>query len=532
MANDKSLCWDKSLDFTQYDRLIKSRAYAPRQHNEGNTETTTSPASEVQVDDKVHVVVPEKVVVGLPKASQLDTRTKELHDVSQERLPASETTQNAEEIAKKNLPDSDVTPSGKLGQGDAGFQAVRLDPPEPEETLRLVSIRQISNIHNVMIGQRWMTLAQVDGWTCLVPPKTFKTGDLVVYVGVDSMIPASDERFGKTCSLQTFEGKLYHRVKTRRLGSAGEKIVVQGYIYPVEKFEPIRNVVNLARWGIQRGDTKNTSDKIVNLALRMVFRNANWAECLGVKKWEETPQASASCSEHPKLGKVPTRLFKKTDITRVEDCPNLFAKLKYLHRTYQESVKMDGASMTVYFVRHNCRRADDLNPLPDPAGPNTVLENGRFGVCSKSVDLNELNSSADTKGDLGYWKTALRLHLPAKLSRLGENIAIQGELCGRGINGNREKVAEGETEFFVFAIFDIDRQKYVNPLRVVDLAAKLGLKHVPVLGYVKIREIAKNHDGLKMRARQRKGEGLVYKCLVDDRSFKVISSTYLLEHNI
>lgn len=185
---------------------------------------------------------------------------------------------------------------------------------------------------------------------------------------------------------------------------------------------------------------------------------------------------------------------------------------------------MDGASMTVYFVRKRVKKYHDLNDLPEEVGPNTVLENGRFGVTSKAVDLNELNPDA-----FGYWKTALKNDLPAKLSELNRSIAIHGEICGPGINMNREKLQE--KQFFVYSIWDIVAQKYFDPRKVEELAAKLDLKHVPVLGYVKIREIASNHKELRDLAEKRPGEGLVYKCVNDGRSFKVHSTAYKVQHN-
>lgn len=185
---------------------------------------------------------------------------------------------------------------------------------------------------------------------------------------------------------------------------------------------------------------------------------------------------------------------------------------------------MDGASMTVYFVNKTSSSYHDLNGLPEQVGPNMIFDNGRFGVASKSVDLHELSTCA-----FGYWKTALKNDLAVKLSNLGRSIAIQGEICGPGINKNREKL--DETEFFVYSMWDIPTQKYIDPRKVQALADKLGLKHVPVLGYVKIRDIASSHNDLRKLADKRPGEGLVYKCVRDGRSFKVHSPAYKVLHN-
>lgn len=419
------------------------------------------------------------------------------------------------------------------GIDSAGIEDLKLvvetpksERTETSDTLRLASLRRIKKIHNVKVNQRWLTLAVVDGWVSLVPDRAFKEDELVLYLEIDSFLPASDDRFGKWSALQMTSGKLGHRVKTRQFGSGEHKIVVQGYVYPVEKFAEIYDQVKIIRQVLAMSPNAKPSDYLMNDIILAMYRNENWADKLGIRKWEEAPQAAQPLG-HPKLGSIPTRLFKKTDITRLEDCPNLFSKAKYNNFEYQESVKMDGCSMTVYFVPSRSRLFADLNPLPAKFGPNTVLENGRFGVCSKNFDLNELAECPS-----GYWKAALQHDLPAKLSKHDRSIAIQGELCGHNINRNREKIPSGQVQFFVFAMYDIAAQMYINPRRVETLAEQFGLQHVPVVGYVKIPEVAKSHHDLKKRAMQRLGEGLVYKCVNDGRAFKVISSTYLLEHGL
>lgn len=203
----------------------------------------------------------------------------------------------------------------------------------------------------------------------------------------------------------------------------------------------------------------------------------------------------------------------------------MFSKRKYQLHEYQESIKMDGASMSVYFVKKLSKKFHDLNELPQgKLGPNMVLDSGRFGVCSKNHDLHELS-----RCQIGFWKVALLNNLPAKLSGIDRSIAIQGEICGPGINQNRGKLEEAQ--FFVYSMWDIATQKYIHPRKVEELAYRLGLKHVPVTRYVKISSIAKTHDDLRKLADERTGEGLVYKCVHDGRSFKVHSPTYKLIYN-
>ena len=407
--------------------------------------------------------------------------------------------------------------------------------PDDNDTRRLVSLRVIKKIYNVEVDDNRHIFAEVDGWTCKIPFRQYREGELVLYFQVDSFLPGADDRFGKgfgkARKLQMFDGKLGQRLKSEKFGCGEDKIVSQGMIMPVQTFPEVWKKLEVVRQFISTGDMKQNIE-LINQTLLVMYRDRNWAEVLGVKKWEETaPQPQQP--EHRRLGMYPAGVFRRTDVQRVEDCPNLFKKQKYDKLVYQESVKMDGAAMVAYYVKKSCTHFGLLNPLPEKVGPNTVLEGAqgaRFGVCSNKVEKNELEEQGP--GPFRYWETALRLDLPSKMSKLGRNIAIQGELCGDLIQGNREGLPEGEQEFFVYAMFDIDRQRFINPRDVEMFAKELGLKHVPVLGYVRLTGIASSHQDLKKRAAQRKGEGLVFKCLADGRRFKVISSTYLLEHGI
>ncbi|KAI3391749.1 hypothetical protein diail_6843 [Diaporthe ilicicola] len=400
--------------------------------------------------------------------------------------------------------------------------------PDDKSTLRLVSLRVIKKIHTTEIKDTRHTFAEVDGWTCKIPPHQYREGELVLYFQVDSFLPGTDDRFGKPKKLQMLDGKLGQRLKTEKIGTGEDRIVFQGMILPVQIFPEIWKTIGVVRQFLSTGALERNV-RLINMTLLVMYRNKNWAEVLGVKKWED-PADQPQPLEHQRLGMYPGELFRRTDATRVEDCPNLFTKSKYKRLVYQESVKMDGAAMVVYFVKKTSPRFRSLNPLPDKIGPNTVLETGRFGVCSNKVEKNELE--VQEPSSFKYWETALRYDLPAKLSKLGRNIAIQGELCGGPIQNNREGIPDGAQDFFVFAMFDIDRQEFINPKVVETMAEDLGLKHVPVLGYVRLTEIAASHADLKTRAAKKKGEGLVFKCLADGRRFKVLSNTYLLEHGL
>jgi hypothetical protein len=62
---------------------------------------------------------------------------------------------------------------------------------------------------------------------------------------------------------------------------------------------------------------------------------------------------------------------------------------------------------------------------------------------------------------------------------LQRNVAIQGEIIGPKVSGNRLKLPE--LTFRVFSIFDIDLQLYLAHDEVMELCHQLELEHVPIL---------------------------------------------------
>lgn len=403
-----------------------------------------------------------------------------------------------------------------------------IDSPD---TLRLVSLRRIEKVYQKGEGWWEATYAEVDGWVCNVGPGTFKEGQLVIYVEIDAFLPATDDRFGNPVPVTRIGGHSGYRVRTQTSWYEDGDVVIQGYVFQIESFDEVHAKVQAARSQLHQSAAHlESTDSEVDVALMSTFKTENWADMLGIKKWEEQRVEPRPWSPNGRmdLGKFPCSLFPKTDLTRVQNFTALFSKKGFQSREYQESVKMDGASMTVYFVNNSLPLISSLNPLPeDIVGPNTVHPNGRFGVCSRNIELDELKPEA-----YGYWATANRYRLAEKLSKFGQSIAIHGELCGYKINKNREKIPYGQKDFFVFSMYDIAEQRYVDPRRVVFLAQYLGLRHVPVLGYVKIPDIASNIKDMKERAAKREGEGLVYKCVENGKSFKVVSNAYLLKHGI
>ena len=148
---------------------------------------------------------------------------------------------------------------------------------------------------------------------------------------------------------------------------------------------------------------------------------------------------------------------------------------------------------------------------------------GELRVCSRNLELkiNEENK------DNTFVAMALKYG-----DVISEGYAVQGELWGEAIQGNKENI-KGHY-FSVYDIFDIKKHEYVSPAQRRVLCEKLGLNHVPILfeeieAPDSIEEALKIASGPSIKAKQR--EGVVYKCIQDPSfSFKVISNDWLLKN--
>ena len=218
---------------------------------------------------------------------------------------------------------------------------------------------------------------------------------------------------------------------------------------------------------------------------------------LGVVLWEPpVPTELAG----PVSGAIPV-FIRKTDQERVQNMPSIIADSEGM--VFEVTVKLDGTSMTVF---HNA---------------------GRVGVCGRRFQFASDNTNS-------LCTTAHALNIPEQLTRLGRNIAIQGELMGPKIQGNTERLSTHQ--FFVFDVWDIDNQRYLPAAERGDLVGAFGLQSVPLVhrdfripsGWT-IDDLLRMADGPSLSASVAR-EGVVFKGVDGTMSFKVISNAWLVQH--
>ena len=217
-------------------------------------------------------------------------------------------------------------------------------------------------------------------------------------------------------------------------------------------------------------------------------------DTLGIVKWERpiSPQLYGQAK-----GNFPSFL-RKTDQERVQNIGRTLES--YIDQTFEVTIKLDGSSCTIF------------------------VNNETDGVCSRNLELKQDENNA-------FWRIALEYDIHKKIRAYGKNLAVQGELIAPNIQGNYEKVTK--PEFYVFNVFDIDKQEYMLPKERQEFCKLLDIPHVPIVdkSLAMIDNVNKLLDMAEGSGMNKgvKREGLVFKHNSSDFSFKAISNSYLLK---
>ncbi len=352
---------------------------------------------------------------------------------------------------------------------------------------KLVTIRTISNLEPIP-GADVIEKATIGLWSVVVKKGAFSIGSECLFFEIDSILPASDERFAFLGTPKLFNNISGHRLRTIRL----RKQLSQGLALPLSSFPEI------------------------------VSGSDDYAEQLSVIKYER-PVRNSGTSGGNARGAFPDFL-RKTDQERIQNLPDYFTTH---HETeYEETLKLDGSSMTAYKVARAPTMLEAVANFFCKLVGRTPTVPYTFGVCSRNIDLTRSESNV-------FWQLAIENNLE-KLLPVG--YAVQGEALAPNIQSNWEKVSK--PEFRIFDVFSIHNQIYLPPAARHDfLAAHMpSILHVPVVSYrTAIFTECPTFDELQTRVTGPSfnpstiSEGRVYKAVDGSHSFKCISNAYLLK---
>jgi len=341
------------------------------------------------------------------------------------------------------------------------------------ELARVVRIDDIRPIE----GADAIEVARVGGWTVVVKKSEFSAGDLAVYFEIDSFLPQGNPawQFLVDKSARDYNRMRGHVLRTVRLRGQ----LSQGLLLPLSS---------------TLGDTAISIEPGTDVT-----------ELLGVHKYE--PPIPAELAGEVR-GLFPSRV-PKTDQERIQNLAEELARWIESGWTWEVTEKLEGASSTWAWLE------------------------GELRVCSRNLDLRDIEGNT-------HWRLARECEAAARLKAYcgARNMALQGELVGNGVQGNIYRL-QGH-RFYLYDVYDVDQGRYLRAAERRPIVQTLGLQHAPVIHPAFVlpqnKDVAATMqmllamaDGESVLRPGQLREGLVFKALEHDVSFKVISNQYLLK---
>lgn len=282
---------------------------------------------------------------------------------------------------------------------------------------KLASIQRILEINDIPNAQK-ISVCKILGFSAVVKKGEFKVGDLVVYCACDSILP-----FAPWSEFLRDKNRPDRAIRVKTIRLRGQ--VSQGLVLPLSVImdQPVFP--------------------------RSLFEGDDVTEILGIKKWEKELAAELMGTARSNFPSY----IPKTDEENIKSNPRILEELlcKHLYAT----IKIDGQSSTFYFNQE-----------------------GQFGACSRKLDLLPGTGRSNM-----WWRMVDKYDLENKLvgyfATHGKHIAIQAEIFGESIQGNKLGIAGNEIA--VFDVWDIDNQKYYNYPDIIQVCKELQLPLVPVI---------------------------------------------------
>jgi tRNA-binding EMAP/Myf-like protein len=364
---------------------------------------------------------------------------------------------------------------------------------------KLASIQKILKLEPIE-GADKIVKATVLGWEVVVGKNDFKVDDLVVYCEVDSVLPDRPEfEFMRTRKF---------RVKTIKLrGQISQGIVFPLSILPkgtkVKEDKEVTEDLNIIKY-----EPPTEKVKIESIYPKWM---PTWMKNF-IKKIRKI--LHLQYREMPKL-EFPSDI-PKTDETRVQVLQGLLNVYKG-HKAYATE-KADGSSITIRYKK------------------------GKVIVASRNRTLRKKTGK--------YWEAVLALDLENRLKKYfhsSATFALQGELIGPGIQGNKYKLEKHEIRFF--DTYYPDDKLYGSLIDLTLICKDLGLRMATVVIPefelpTSIPEIVEMSKGKSIYGGEGPREGIVIRLhenLVDTNtrmvrnsrvSLKAINPKFLLKYNL
>ena len=352
--------------------------------------------------------------------------------------------------------------------------------------MNLASIQRIHEITPID-GSDAIETAHVLGWQVVIKKGEYSIGDLCTYIQIDTVVPDSPEF--------SFLAARNFRVRTIKL----RKQISQGLIIPLpvgswKEGDDVTEIIGIKKYekpGNNPGDQKPRIPKIWYKKYWWLFKHRVVFRLFpGLEPKFKSP--------------FPSHLVFKTDETRIQNIPRVLHSHK--GKVFSVSYKLDGSSITIIHEKK--------------------WYGSKFRICSRNFELHgNGNEWTKTFNDTGFKKQILKLVEHFKT----DEIIVQGEMIGRP-NGNHHDLENNEIRLFNIFV----RGKKIDPATFYSVCRKMDIPRCPNFGLIEldhsmeeILKISQTKDPLNPKVAC---EGMVWRSIDGDLSFKAINNDYLLKH--
>lgn len=261
---------------------------------------------------------------------------------------------------------------------------------------KLASIQKVLAIEAIANADS-IEVARINGWQCVVKKGEFVAGDLGLFLEIDAVPPDSEPFLF-----------LWHRKPKE--GEANVEVVARPDKFRVRTMK-LRGVLS-----------QGVLLPLHEFAFTSTIEDEDKTAELGVTKYEPPVPTGMGDFRAGFPAFIP-----KTDEMRVQSVPEVLDELRGL--PYVATLKCDGTSATF------C-----IDPRDE-----------EFHACGRNISIKE--------GESFYWRMARKYDLEAILRR-APHLAVQGEICGPGVQKNR--LGLKELSLLVFNVYDIKQTRYLD----------------------------------------------------------------------
>jgi hypothetical protein len=330
--------------------------------------------------------------------------------------------------------------------------------------------------------------ATVLGWEIVVKKGEYVVGALCAYIQIDTVVPELPE--------YEFLRERRFRVRTIKL----RKQISQGLVVPLppgkwEEGDDITEVLGVKKY--EKPD--NNPERYEKPRMPKIW----------YKKWVYLFKYNFLYKMFPKLQRksrspFPKHLVSITDEERIQNFPKVLEQDK--GKEFVVSYKLDGSSITIIHSK--------------------VLGRSKFRICSRRFELH------DKKND--WYKVFASTDFKYEIEKLvnhfkTNDIIVQGEAIGK-FNGNHHNLPNEQIKLFNIYVGG----KRLNQKDFWVTCLRLNIPHCPVYKQTTLNhtlpEILKESEIKDKINPNVEVEGLVWRCIEDNMSFKVINNNFLLKN--